>query len=108
MLLAIVVLTLICSIVGMYELAWRTEHFRTEAEYCRQSEQGMSARAELESLASDPSRETELPFALFKRTRWSRGGAARDGVGIRCSHLSNRNVRSLRYPNFLAADGGNN
>ena len=76
MLLAIVVLTLICSIVGMYELACRTEHFRTEAEYCRQSEQGMRAgAAELESLASDPSRETELPFALFKRTRWSRGQA---------------------------------
>ncbi len=72
--IAVVVLTLIpLEILAINELIRRAEHFHVEAEYHRVKEERLRAEAvELESLVSDPSRESELPFALFQRERWSR------------------------------------
>jgi hypothetical protein len=64
------------GVIGMNELDRRADHLRKEAEYHRRSEQSFEAEAAyLESLASDPSREAEIPLALFKRKRWSQGQA---------------------------------
>jgi hypothetical protein len=67
---------LVSGVIGMNELDRRADHLRKKAEYYRRCEESLETQATyLESLARDPSEEAELPLALFKRKRWSRGKA---------------------------------
>ena len=69
---------LLGGVIAMNKLDRRADHLRKEAEYHRRIEESFEAEAAyLESLASDPSREADLPLALFTRKRWSREKALR-------------------------------
>jgi hypothetical protein len=62
------------AITGMNEWDRRSELCHKEVEYHRWMEQKSKMKAaEWEALASDPSQEADLPLALFKAGRWSRG-----------------------------------
>jgi hypothetical protein len=77
MLIAVAVMALLIgSGIAMNELDRRTDLFSKEADdhHRRQVELAAEA-ADLESLAGDPAREEDLPLALFRAGRWSRGKA---------------------------------
>jgi hypothetical protein len=64
------------GVIGIHELDRRADLFRRDADYHHRRRDALAGEASyLEVLASDPSREAELPFALYKRKRWSRGQA---------------------------------
>jgi hypothetical protein len=67
---------LLGGMIGACELDRRSDQFRRRAEYHRQMEQELGDKAaRFERLASDPAEANELPLALFRANRWSRGQA---------------------------------
>jgi len=71
-----VVALILGAIVGVIELDRRANHFSNETQAQRRMEEESEAKAAYwEAIASDPSRESDLPFALFDSGIWSRGQA---------------------------------
>jgi hypothetical protein len=67
---------LLGGVSGINELDRRSNSFHKNAAYHRQRQEELdSDAAYLEGLATDPSRGSDLAFALYTRKLWSRGQA---------------------------------